>query len=81
MTSPHDNQNTAPKIAVIRARWHADIVDRAASSFVSHLLCQAPMKSHSCVSDWRGGVGLMQSSPALWLSMGVSIDMISWPVR
>ena len=37
MTSPHDNQNTAPKIAVIRARWHADIVDRAASSFVSHL--------------------------------------------
>lgn len=37
MTSAYDSQNTPSKIALICARWHADIVDRAATSFVAHL--------------------------------------------
>ncbi|MDF1751078.1 MAG: 6,7-dimethyl-8-ribityllumazine synthase [Alphaproteobacteria bacterium] len=37
MTSPRDSQNTQTKIAVISAGWHADIVDRAATSFIGHL--------------------------------------------
>jgi 6,7-dimethyl-8-ribityllumazine synthase len=35
-------QNTAPKIAFLRARWHADIVDKSYEGFVARMAELAP---------------------------------------
>lgn len=51
-----DHTSTSPTIAVVRARWHADIVDQAVDSFIAEIAAQTDRGGTVDVFDLPGAL-------------------------